>query len=49
MTLEEAFRKFKAKKWHAQMCWSAIAENSISVITLWNHQISRDKEKRMMF
>ena len=49
MTLEEAFRKFKAKKWHSQMCWSAIAENSISVITLWNHQILRDKEKRIMY
>jgi len=49
MTLEEAFRKFKAKKWHSQMCWSAIADNSISVITLWNHQIIRDKETRRMF
>ena len=49
LTLEESFRKFNAKKWHNQMCWSAIAENSISVITLWNHQILRDKEKRMMF
>ena len=49
MTLEEAFRKFKAKKWHSQMCWSAIADNSISVITLWNHQITRNTDKRMMF
>ena len=49
MTLEEAFRKFKAEKWHTQMCWSAIAENSISVITLWNHQIQRDQKKRMMY
>ena len=47
-TLEEAFRVFGAEKWHAQMTWSAIAENSISVITLWNHLINTNLEERKL-
>ena len=45
-TLEEAFRAFKAEKWDHYKTWSAIAENGISVITLWNHQIKPNLKER---
>jgi hypothetical protein len=45
-TLEEAFRVFKAEKWDHYKTWSAIAENGVSVVTLWSHQIVANLEDR---
>ena len=46
MTLEEAFRAFGARKWHHYSTWSAIAENELTVITLWDHLMSFNKEEK---
>ncbi|MDC0028437.1 hypothetical protein OAJ35_02810 [Gammaproteobacteria bacterium] len=48
-SLEEAFRAFKAKKWDHYKTWSSIADNGISVVTLWNHQIESNLEERKYY
>ena len=47
LNLEEAFRVFQAKKWHSQMAWSAVADNGISVITLWTDLHSFNKDTKV--
>ena len=46
MTLEEAYRRFGAKKWHNYSTWSSIADNGLVVITLWTHLMSFNKQEK---